>query len=95
MKAAGPWLYRPATAIRVDNDAYLGSPLPPEEPTARNPPNGAVFDYYLKTAASHIKLEILDEKQNLVRSFSSDDRESSEASASPRRRALVPETRDA
>jgi photosystem II stability/assembly factor-like uncharacterized protein len=73
IKTAGPWLYRPATAIRVDNDAYLGSPLPPEEPTARNPPNGAVLDYYLKTAADHIKLEILDEKQNLVRSFSSDD----------------------
>jgi photosystem II stability/assembly factor-like uncharacterized protein len=73
VKAAGPWLYRPAAAIRVDNDAFLGSPLPPEEPTARNPPNGAIFDYYLKTAAQRIKLEILDEKQNLVRSISSDD----------------------
>ncbi len=72
-KAAGPWLYRPATAIRVDNDSFLGSPLPPEEPTAKNPPNGAVIDYYLKAAAEHIKLEIVDEQQNLVRSFSSDD----------------------
>jgi hypothetical protein len=72
-KAAGPWLYRPATAIRVDNDAYLASPLPPEEPTAKDPPNGAIFDYYLKAAASPVKLEILDEKQNRVRSFSSDD----------------------
>jgi len=73
LQAGGPWFYRPATAIRVDNDAFLSSPLPPEEPTAKNPPNGAVIDYYLKTGASHIKLEILDEKQNLVRSFSSDD----------------------
>jgi hypothetical protein len=47
--------------------------LPPEEPTAKNPPNGAVIDYYLKAAAGHIKLEIFDEQQNLVRSFSSDD----------------------
>jgi photosystem II stability/assembly factor-like uncharacterized protein len=73
MKAAGPWFYRPATAIRVDNDVFLGSPLPPEEPTAKNPPNGAVFDYYLSAAADHIKIEILDDKQNLVSSFSSED----------------------
>jgi photosystem II stability/assembly factor-like uncharacterized protein len=72
VKAADSWLYRPATAIRVDNDVFLGSPLPPEESTAKNPPNGAVIDYYLKAAANHIKLEILDEKQNLVCSFCSD-----------------------
>ena len=34
----GPVLYKPATAIRIDNDAFLGTPLPPEEPTASNPP---------------------------------------------------------
>jgi photosystem II stability/assembly factor-like uncharacterized protein len=73
VQAEGPWLYRPATAIRVDSDTFLGSPLPPEEPTAKNPPNGAVIDYYLKTAANHIKLEFFDDKKNLVRSFSSDD----------------------
>ena len=73
VKAESPWFLRPATAIRVDNDNFLGSPLPPEEPTAENPPNGAIFDYYLKTPANHIKLEILDEKQNLVQGFSSDD----------------------
>jgi photosystem II stability/assembly factor-like uncharacterized protein len=73
VNAAGPWLYAPGTAIRVDNDVFLGSPLPPEEPTAKNPPSGAVLNYYLKTPAEHIKLEILDESQNLVRSFSSND----------------------
>jgi len=39
MKAAGSWFYRPGTAVRVDSDSFLGSPLPPEEPTAQNPPN--------------------------------------------------------
>jgi photosystem II stability/assembly factor-like uncharacterized protein len=73
VKAAGAWLYRPATATRVDNDTFLGSPLPPEEPTANNPPSGAVMDYYLNAAAQHIKLEIFDQKQTLVRSFSFDD----------------------
>jgi photosystem II stability/assembly factor-like uncharacterized protein len=82
-KAAGSWLYRPATAIRVDNDSFLGSPLPPEEPTAKNPPNGAVIDYYLKTAAEHIKLEIFDDKQNLVHSFSSDDPKEPKHAARP------------
>lgn len=83
LKAAGSWFYRPATAIRIDNDGFLGSPLPPEEPTAQNPPNGAVIDYYLKTAAEHIKLEVLDEKQNLVRSFSSDDAKEQKHSSRP------------
>jgi len=73
MKAAGAWLFRPATALRVDNDKFLGSPLPPEEPTADNPPNGAIIDYYVKTTASRVKIELFDAKQNLVSSFSSED----------------------
>ncbi len=73
MKADGAWLYRPATAVRIDNDKFLGTPLPPEEPTAENPPNGAILDHCLKTAANQVKIEIFDAKQNLVRSFSSED----------------------
>ena len=74
MKADGAWLYRPGTAVRIDNDSFPGSPLPPEEPTAENPPNGAVLDFYLPRAADHVTLEILDGKNDVVRSFSSDDR---------------------
>ncbi|MGB7585996.1 MAG: hypothetical protein WBM11_14210, partial [Terriglobales bacterium] len=74
-KAATSWLYQPGTAMRVDNDVFLGSPLPPEEPTADNPPNGAIIDYYLKDAASQLKLEIFDANQMLVRSFSSGGKE--------------------
>jgi hypothetical protein len=43
------WLYRPAAAYRIDNDSFTGTPLPPEEPTAENPPAGAVIDYLLKS----------------------------------------------
>jgi photosystem II stability/assembly factor-like uncharacterized protein len=75
MKAGNSWLYQPGTAVRVDNDLFGGSPLPPEEPTAENPPNGAVIDYYLKTAASQVKLEISDARQTLVRSLSAGDKE--------------------
>jgi photosystem II stability/assembly factor-like uncharacterized protein len=73
IKAEGPWLYRPATAVRIDNDSFPGTPLPPEEPTAENPPNGAVIDYFLASAASSVQLEVFDAQQNLVRKFSSED----------------------
>jgi photosystem II stability/assembly factor-like uncharacterized protein len=73
-KASAVFLYRPARAVRVDNDTFVGTPLPPEEPTAENPPNGAIIDYVLKNGASSVKLEIFDDKHNLVRRFSSEDR---------------------
>jgi len=69
---AAAWLYRPATAVRVDNAGFLGTPLPPEEPTAQNPPNGAMLDYFLARPAEHVKLEIFDAHHELVRSFSSE-----------------------
>jgi photosystem II stability/assembly factor-like uncharacterized protein len=68
------WLYRPAAAVRVDNDSFSGTPLPPEEPTAENPPSGAIIDYFLPSAASVVRLEIFDAQQNLVRQFSSESR---------------------
>jgi len=67
------WLYRPAPAYRIDNDSFPGTPLPPEEPTAENPPAGAIIDYFLKSSASKVSLEILDAQQKLVHRFSSED----------------------
>jgi len=68
------WLYHPAPAYRIDNDTFTGTPIPPEEPTAENPPTGAIIDYFLKSAATNVTLEILDAQQKLVRKFSSQDR---------------------
>jgi photosystem II stability/assembly factor-like uncharacterized protein len=65
-------LYQPATAVRIDNDVFLGSPLPPEEPVAQNPPDGAIIDYYLPSPAKKIVLDILDSNGKLVRHFSND-----------------------
>jgi photosystem II stability/assembly factor-like uncharacterized protein len=70
-RASDPRLYRPATAVRMDNDSFPGTPLPPEEPTAENPPNGAMIDYFLPSSASTVRLEVFDAQQNLVRQFSS------------------------
>ena len=67
-------LYKPATAIRIDNDGFLGSPLPPEEPTAKNPPEGAIFDYFLPDAAKTMRLEIYDASGKLVRRYVSGTR---------------------
>jgi photosystem II stability/assembly factor-like uncharacterized protein len=72
-KTKAAWLYRPAVAVRVDNDDFPGTPLPPEEPTAENPPNGAVIDYFLPAPAANVKLEIFDAQGNVVRKFSSED----------------------
>ncbi len=72
-KANTAWLYHPGAAIRVDNDDFVGTPLPPEEPTAENPPNGAMIDYFLKSPASKVTLEVLDAQHRLVRRFSSED----------------------
>ena len=67
-------LYAPATAVRIDNDVFLGSPFPPEEPMAKNPPDGAMIDYYLPSGAAAVKLEIFDAKGTLVRRYVSGER---------------------
>ena len=68
------WLYHPAEAYRIDNDSFVGTPLPPEEPTAENPPAGATIDYFLNSPARNVTLEIFDAQQRIVRKFSSEDR---------------------
>ena len=64
-------LFKPATALRIDNDVFLGSPLPPEEPAAKNPPEGATVDYYLSSHANEVRLEITDRDGKPVRRFRS------------------------
>ncbi len=73
--AADVFLYKPATAIRMNSEGFQGTPLPPEIPTAKNPPDGAIIDYYLKAAStSEVTLEILDSANQVVRRFSTSDR---------------------
>lgn len=73
-KANSFYLYQPAPAYRIDNDSFAGTPLPPEEPTAENPPAGATIDYFLKAPAGNVVLEIFDSQQKLIRKFSSEDK---------------------
>jgi photosystem II stability/assembly factor-like uncharacterized protein len=66
-------LFKPETAWRVRWDTNTDTPLPPDEPRAPNPPDGAIIDYYLKSAASGpVTLEVFD-GDRLVRRYSSAD----------------------
>ena len=59
--AADAHLFKPADAINVLQGGDNGTPLQKDEPQAMNPPNGAVIDFYLKSAATGtVTLEILD-----------------------------------
>ncbi|MEZ5316563.1 MAG: hypothetical protein R2752_04110 [Vicinamibacterales bacterium] len=70
--AAPAFLFAPAPATRVRWDVNQDTPLPPEVPTGRNPPDGAVIDYYLAAEATGpLTLGIYDDTGALVREYSS------------------------
>ena len=81
--STAPFLYRPQTAMRIDNDGFPGTPLPPEEPTAENPPNGAILDYYLPTETHTVEMRIFDAQKKLVQRITS-------AGAHPASHATLP-----
>ncbi len=65
-------LFAPRTAIRVRRDENQDTPLPPEVPTGKNPPDGAIIDYYLPANFSGgVQVDIRDESGNLIHSYSS------------------------
>ena len=66
-------LYQPQTAYRLRRDNWTDTPLPPEFPAGRNPPDGAILDYYLEAGGrGPVTLEIF-KGATLVRRYSSDD----------------------
>ncbi|HEY7291730.1 MAG TPA: hypothetical protein VH583_17970 [Vicinamibacterales bacterium] len=65
-------LIEPAPAIRARWDVNGDTPLPVEVPTAPNPPEGAIIDYWLPTAATgEVTLTIKDARGATVRTFTS------------------------
>jgi hypothetical protein len=58
--------------VRVRWKENTATPLPPDEPAGRNPPDGAILDYYLPgPVAGPLTLEVRDRAGKLVRRFSS------------------------
>jgi photosystem II stability/assembly factor-like uncharacterized protein len=69
---ADAYLFAPAPAIRMQWDTYTDTPLNPDVPSAENPPDGAIIDYYLRSAPTGaIRLEVFDSAGKLVRDYSS------------------------
>jgi len=68
-------LFQPSDTYRVRFNMFSDTPLPPEEPTGQNPPDGAIIDYYLNSKANNITLDVLDMQGTKINSFSSNDME--------------------
>ncbi|MGE5563175.1 MAG: VPS10 domain-containing protein [Bacillota bacterium] len=67
-------LYPIATAIRVNEPQFTGTPMPKDEPMGANPPFGAYIDYNLAARPSApVTIRIFDANGALVNSFSSSD----------------------
>ncbi len=68
-------LYKPQEAVRFRWNRNTDTPLPPDTPAGKNPPDGAIVDYYLAAPANKpVTLEILDAENHLVRRYSSSDK---------------------
>ena len=70
----GTRLLAPAVALRVRPTGFVGSPMPKDEPMAKNPAPGAQIDYVLEAGATVVELTISDAHGTTVRTFRSDDR---------------------
>jgi len=74
VQKANAFLFKPAAAYRVRRSTNMDTPIPPDEPTAQNPPDGAIVDYFLAEKASGaVTVEILDAQSKVVRRFASTD----------------------
>jgi photosystem II stability/assembly factor-like uncharacterized protein len=83
-------LLKPSPAIRARRSTGTDTPIPPDEPAGRNPPDGAVIDYYLPQAAKGpVTIEVLDSNGALLRRLSSTDPVG--FSAAEREKELIPQ----
>jgi photosystem II stability/assembly factor-like uncharacterized protein len=83
-------LLAPAPALRVRRSTGTDTPIQPDEPAGQNPPDGAVIDYFLSTAASRpVVIEVLDAGGSVIDRVSSDD--PPQFSAEQSQRELIPQ----
>jgi photosystem II stability/assembly factor-like uncharacterized protein len=68
------FLFKPKLTYRFRRDKNTDTPLPPEEPAGKNPPDGAIINYRLGADSGRpVVLEILDATGKTIRTFSSAD----------------------
>ncbi|MCB8933782.1 MAG: glycoside hydrolase [Chthonomonadaceae bacterium] len=69
------YLFAPQPSYRLVWNQNTDTPLPPEEPAGKNPPDGAILYYWLRgPVASPVTIEIVDGDGKVVRRYSSDDK---------------------
>lgn len=74
VKLGAPFVVEPKTAYRIRRSTWSDTPIPPDEPLARNPPDGVAIDYFLPhDAKAPVVLEILDASGKTLRRYASDD----------------------
>ena len=66
-------VFKPAVATRVRYSMYTDTPVPPDEPRAENPPDGAMIEYYLASPAKTVTVEIVNTRGRVVRRYASTD----------------------
>ena len=68
-------LFKPQVAYRMWQNTNTDTPIPPDEAAGTNPPDGAIINYTLASAASGpVTLEVLDATGKPVRRYSSTNR---------------------
>ncbi|WP_288071151.1 hypothetical protein [Hydrotalea sp.] len=68
------YLFKPQNALRIRWDMNTDTPLPQEEPAGKNPPDGAIIDYYLPNNYSGtVTLTIKDAAGKMIRTYASTD----------------------
>ena len=83
------YLFKPEAAYRVRRSTNPDTPIPPDEPAGKNPPDGAILDYFLaQPAARPVTLEIVDAQGKVVRRYSSGDKP--EVSQAELEKQLIP-----
>lgn len=69
-----PLLFQPQNALRIRWDMNTDTPLPQEEPAGKNPPDGAIIDYFLPANfTGTVSLTIKDASGKVIRTYASTD----------------------
>ncbi|MFL5480615.1 MAG: glycoside hydrolase [Gemmatimonadaceae bacterium] len=72
--ATQDYLFKPKLTYRFRRDKNTDTPLPPDEPAGKNPPDGAIINYRLaRDATTPVVIEIADANGRAMRTFASAD----------------------
>jgi len=73
--SADAFLFKSAAAYRVKRSTNPDTPIPPDEPSGENPPDGAIIDYFLSSSAhGPVILEVLNGRGDVVRRYADTDK---------------------